>query len=152
MIKLSQDLVGGTVLLAIAAFVLLLNAKLPLGTVTQLGPGMLPFVVCILIGICGLVLVLSAFIQGASGIESIGWRGVTFVSLSLIVFAMTIGRLGLAIAVPGCVLVAGLAIRDFRWRWVIGVAVLMTLVCVFVFRYALHLPMPLLVIPGFLRI
>ena len=148
MIKSYQDLLGGSALIAIACIALRANSRLPLGSANEMGPGMMPFVLCILLILCGGILILFSFFRGTDAVEPMGWRGLIIVSLALTVFAFTIQRFGLAIAVPLAVIISGTALRGFHAKLLVALALFMTAVCVLLFRYALHMPIPVLVIPG----
>ena len=148
MIKSYQDLLGGTALVAIACVALRTNAHLSLGSANQIGPGMMPLVLCLLLILCGGLLILFSFFRATEAIEPMGWRGLIVVSLSMTVFAFTIQRFGLAIAVPLAVIFAGMALRGFNAKLLVALALFMTAVCVLLFRYALHMPIPVLVVPG----
>jgi ferredoxin-NADP reductase len=66
--------------------------------------------------------------------------------------ALNEGDTILAVAGPLVVFVGGAAAPDFRWRELVVFAVVVTAGCVALFRYALGLPIPVLVVPGLLTI
>ncbi len=148
MIKSYQDLLGGTGLIAIACIALRANSHLPLGRANEIGPGMMPSVLCLLLILCGGLLILFSFFRATEAIDPMGWRGLIIVSLAMTVFAFTIQRFGLAIAVPLAVILSGMALRGFHAKLLVALALFMTALCVLLFRYALHMPIPVLVIPG----
>ena len=67
----------------------------------------------------------------------------------MVAFALTIRSVGLALAGPLVMLLAGAASPDARWRELTVFAVVITLACVGLFRFALGLPIPVLIFPGF---
>jgi putative tricarboxylic transport membrane protein len=101
-----------------------------------------------LLGVLGLWLVgLSLFRPG----ESLGrWplRGPLLIALSVVAFALAIRTPGLAVAGPAAMLVAGAASPETRWRELAVFSAAVTAVCILLFRSLLHLPIPILVIPG----
>jgi putative tricarboxylic transport membrane protein len=143
-----QDLVAGASLLAACLFALWAAAPLDAGRLGAPGPGLLPRVLAVLLGVSGLWLVgLSLFRPG----ESLGrWpvRGPLFIALAVAVFALTIRVPGLAVAGPAAILVSGAASSETRWRELAVFSVAVTVGCILLFRSVLHLPIPILVIPG----
>jgi putative tricarboxylic transport membrane protein len=143
-----QDLVAGASLLAACLFALWAAAPLDGGRLGAPGPGLLPRVLAILVGISGLwLVVVSLFRPG----ESLGrWpvRGPLFISLAVVVFALTIRTPGLAVAGPAAILVSGAASPETRWRELAVFAVAVTVGCILLFRSLLHLPIPIFIIPG----
>src|SRR5690349_18506520 len=51
-----RELTAGTCLLGIAALALWQGSDLELGTLRQMGPGMLPRVLAVLVGVCGIAI------------------------------------------------------------------------------------------------
>jgi putative tricarboxylic transport membrane protein len=140
--------VAGAVLLAIAAFALASSRPLEPGTLRALGPGFLPRAAAIGVGAAGLALVVLSFLKAGAGLDRWRLRGPVFVGLALAGFALSIRAVGLAVAGPVVVLVAGLASPESRPRELLLFALLMTAFCVGLFRYALGLPIPILRIGG----
>ncbi len=55
---------------------------------------------------------------------------------------------GLMVAGPLVVLISGFAEPELRWRELIIFMLIMNAFCIGLFRYALNLPIPLLILPG----
>ena len=132
----------------LAAFALQATAHLDAGTLRGLGPGMLPRTVAAVVGVIGLAIVARALVRRGPPLGRWPLRGPLFVSLAIVAFALTIRTVGLAVAGPLVVLVGGLASPESRPRELVVFALVMTAACVGLFRYALGLPIPVLVIPG----
>jgi len=147
-VQAPQDLVAGVSLVAVSLFALWAAGPLDSGRLGAPGPGLLPRVLAVLLGVVGVwLLVLSVLRPG----ESLGrWplRGPVLISLSVVAFAVTIRTPGLAVAGPAAILVAGAASPETRWRELAVFAAAVTAVCIVLFRSLLHLPIPILVIPG----
>lgn len=77
-----------------------------------------------------------------------GLRGPLFVVGGLLAFALTVRDVGLLVAAPLLAVISGAASHETRFGELIVFAIGMTLLCVGVFKYALNLPIPILVIPG----
>jgi hypothetical protein len=147
-----QDLLAGVSLLALALFALWASAELDAGTLRTMGPGMLPRATAILLAVSGLALVgFGLFKQGQPAARP-GWRGPFFVCVAVIAFALTIRTVGLVVAGPLVALISGGASPETRPRELVVFAVVITAFCVGLFRYALGLPIPILILPGVVRI
>ena len=147
-VQAPQDLLAGASLLAVSLFTLWATSPLDTGRMGAPGPGLFPRVLALmLVGVGVWLVVLSLFRPG----ESLGrWRlrGPLLISLSVVAFALTIRTPGLAVAGPASMLVAGAASPETRWRELAVFAAAVTLGCIGLFRSLLHLPIPILVIPG----
>lgn len=63
MSRVSRDLGGGLCLLGIAALAIWQGSDLELGTLRQMGPGMMPRVLAVLLGSCGLALAVRSLTE-----------------------------------------------------------------------------------------
>ncbi len=147
-VRSPQDLVAGASLLAVSAFALWAVRDLPAGRLAAVGPGLLPRAIAVLLGLAGLAVSVASFRREGEALGRWPWRGPLFVSLGVVGFALTIRAPGLAVAGPLVVLVAGAASPETRPRELVVFALAVTAFCVVLFRYLLHLPIPILVIPG----
>jgi putative tricarboxylic transport membrane protein len=147
-VKAPQDLVAGLSLIAISLFALWATSSLGGGRIGSPGPGMLPRGVAVLVGLVGVLLVVASFLHRGERLERWGLRGPLFICLSVIGFALTVRTPGLAVAGPLVVLVGGAASPEARFKELLLFGLVLTALCIGLFRFALHLPMPILVIPG----
>jgi hypothetical protein len=143
-----RELLAGVSLVVLAGFALATTARLDAGTLRGLGPGMLPRTVALALGAVGIGLVALALLKPGPPLGRWPLRGPVFVSLAVVAFALTIRSAGLAAAGPLVVMVSGAASPESRPRELVVFALVMTAFCVGLFRYALGLPIPVLVIPG----
>ena len=74
-IRGSQALAAGLTLLALATFALWAMSDLAQGTLSEMGPGMLPRSLAIAVGLCGLALTASAFLKPGERLERWSLRG-----------------------------------------------------------------------------
>jgi putative tricarboxylic transport membrane protein len=143
-----QNLAAGATLLAVAAFALWAGRGLPAGTLRSVGPGMMPRAAALLLGVAGLGLLAASLLRAGERLQRWAWRGPLFVTLAVVGFALTIRSPGLVVAGPLVAIVGGAASPEARPRELVVFGVLVTAFCVALFRYALQLPIPVLVIPG----
>jgi putative tricarboxylic transport membrane protein len=151
-VRVSKDLLAGVSLVALALLALWAGADLEMGSRRAVGPGALPRAVALLILGGGVVMSIAALVKRGEPLGRWPLRGPIFVSLAIAAFALTIRSFGLAIAGPVVVLVSGAASPETRPMELVVLAVVMTAFCIGLFRYALGLPIPVLVIPGVIYI
>jgi len=151
-IQAPQDFVAGLGLMALAAFALWASADVPAGRLGSPGPGLLPRAIAVLLGLTGAALVAGSFLWKGDPLARLSLRGPLFVVLGVIGFALTVRSPGLVVAGPLVVMVGGAASPETRYRELAVFAVVITAFCVGLFRYVLHLPVPILVLPGLVTI
>ena len=154
--RVSRDLGAGACLLGLAAVASWQSAGLELGTLRQMGPGMFPRVLAVLVGVCGGALGLRSWLQAeppepvpedvsaprrASGPRV--WRAQLCLLLAATFFGLSVRPLGLVVAAPLSLLLASLASPDSRPKQSLWFALGMTVFCVLLFRQLLSLPIPL---------
>jgi putative tricarboxylic transport membrane protein len=141
-VRSPQDLAAGLFLIAIALFALWQSRELTMGTLRQLGPGMVPHVLAVLLAFCGLVLTANAFRRNGAILERWTLRGPVFVFGAALVFAATIRPFGLSIAGPLLIVISAMASHETRWRETLVFGIGMTAFCLILFRLLLSLPIP----------
>jgi len=141
-IRSPQDFGAGLFLLALAGLALWLSADLPFGSLRQLGPGMFPRVLAILVGTTGVIIMLDALLEAGPGMDRWPLRGPLFILGAAIAFGLAVRPLGLLIASPLVMIAGAFASPETRLREVLLFGVIMTLFCVGLFRFALGLPIP----------
>lgn len=99
-----------------------------------------------------LLLLFVAIVTRHTGFAASGLRGPFFVVAGIIAFALTIRLFGLVVAGPLAMVIGGFATDEVRESEILIFAVIMTAFCVGLFRYLLNLPIPILIIPGYVHI
>jgi hypothetical protein len=151
-VQAPQSLAGGLVLLSLAALALWLTRDLDQGTLTTMGPAMLPRWLAIGVGLAGLALFASAFIKLGDALERWSLRGPVFVIGGILAFALTIRPfvlgglttpgLGLLFAGPLAIFIGGHATPEARLRDLVILALSLTPFCMVLFGDLLNLPIP----------
>jgi len=144
-IKSSQDLATGLLFITIGGAALVIGADYPLGSAQRPGTGVLPRILSwCLIG-TGLIIWLKAFLgEGGPRLTGWAWRPAILITLAAAAFALTIDRLGLAIAMLLAMTLAALGTPETRWREYGLFAALMLAIGILVFRYGLGMPVTVL--------
>jgi hypothetical protein len=149
----SQSLVSGLALILVSILALWLTSDLSQGTLRAMGPAMLPRWLAIGLGLCGLALMIAAFLRDGDGLEGLTLRGPIFVVLGILAFATTIRgfslgplavpSLGMVVAGPLAILIGGYATAEARLRELVVLALVLTAFCMILFGDLLNLPIPL---------
>lgn len=152
-IRSTQDFAGGLFMIGLAGLALFLARDLPLGTLRQIGPGMLPKSIAVICAVLGALLSFNSLRYNGEKLSGWSWRGVLFVLGAAVVFGLTIRgfdigpikvpQLGMLVSGPLVVIISGLAAEDVRIKELLIFAVAMTIGCALMFKYALGLPIPL---------
>lgn len=152
-IRSTQNFAAGIFLIVIGLGAWLMAGDLPLGTLRAMGPGMLPKAFALILSGLGALLMLESLRFEGEQLESWSLRGIVFVLGGCLLFGMAIRgfelgplkvpALGLVIAGPLVMFVAGFASDEVKWKEIGIFAVVMTTLCALLFKYALGLPIPL---------
>lgn len=152
-VRAPQSLVSGLGMIALGIFGVWAASDLPRGTLSEIGPGLLPHWLSIGVACCGLALLAAAFLRDGERLEPIALRAPAIVLLAIFAFAVTIRPfsfgsqstpgLGLIIAGPLAVIVGGYASRDARFLDLLILALMLTAGCMLLFGDLLNLPIPI---------
>lgn len=149
----SQSIIGGALLILVAAVALWAMRRLDGGTLRMIGPGGLPRAMAVGIGTLGLIVLAGGLLKDRrDAIQPFAIRGTVVVLASIMLFAMTIRPFALgAVSTPGlgllgagplAIMVAGFAERERNWLDLGILAAGLTAFCMILFGYLLNLPIP----------
>jgi hypothetical protein len=142
LIKAPTEFAAGLFLIALAAVGFFGSYALKFGTLSGIGPGLMPRVVSILVAVFGLLLVVNSMIWKGPRLDNWPIRGPLCILGSIVVFALTIRPLGLLVAGPLAIIISSLADNDTRWKEIIVYAAVLTAICYAMFKLMLRLPIP----------
>ncbi|MGX9389723.1 tripartite tricarboxylate transporter TctB family protein [Nitrobacteraceae bacterium UC4446_H13] len=139
-----RDLGSGALIFAIGVGATLLGLQYPIGTLADIGPGLFPTVIGILLAVTGLAI-------GATRLESRykrsdaapDWRGWGCIVGGILAFAVLGLYFGLAVASFAIVFISALGDRNNSIPQAAMLAAAMVVVSIIVFWWALQLQMPL---------
>jgi len=141
----NKDFLAGLLMLAIGGIGFYMALDYPFGTTQRMGPGYFPRVLAGTLMAFGLYVL----VRGVRVMEKVkgvwGFKALAFISLSLVVFGWTMDRLGMIPALVAMFFVSAYAGHEFRWKEVVVLTAVMTLLSVGIFIYGLGLPYPLIV-------
>jgi len=150
---LNGQTVGGVLVAAIAVVALISASALGFGSLAEIGPGLFPVALAVLLLVLSLILVSIGVLSGSGedrqvpGPEAL--RSLVAILAALVAFSLTIKgsgfipALGVTGATPLAILIAGVASRETRWLDLVVFAVVLTTFCAVLFRFLLGLPLPL---------
>lgn len=143
--QLSQDLGGGLFLIVLSLIAIWQGSGLDMGTLREIGPGLLPRALAMLTGGCGVLIATRGFWSKEKPEAAGRWplRGCLFVLGAALAFTFAIRPLGFVIAGPVAIVLAALASRETRFIEIVIFALVMTTLCTILFRYLLGLPIPI---------
>ncbi len=131
----------GLLFIAFGALGLFVSRNYDMGDVNHMGPGWFPRALCIgLIGLGTLICWRGLYERVTAHTDGNVTRGFVMVLLSMVVFGLSIERLGFVAALVLVVLVASLARRDQKLVEVLLTTAIIVVMSVAVFIWALKLP------------
>jgi hypothetical protein len=142
-----KDVLAGLLFMAVAILGLWVSRNYPIGTAVRMGTGYVPRLLCwILLGL-GAVVLLQGLRERApegwlAGGEVSAWRPVLFVAASLVVFGISIERLGLVASIFLLVGLGALATRGLRPVETLSVALVLIVLTWAIFILGLGLTIP----------
>jgi hypothetical protein len=139
----NKDFLAGLLFAGIAAAAVAVARDYPLGFTERMGPGYFPTVIGGLLGLFGLYLMYRGIRSGTPVRGEWGWRPLALIALSIVIFGFAMEKLGLVPALILMYFTAARAGREFRFKEVLLLAVLMSAFAAGVFVYGLKLPYPL---------
>jgi hypothetical protein len=140
-----KDFVAGLAYCAMGLTGIILARQYEFGNAGHMGPGYFPTMIGACLTLIGVISVVRSFVAAGEGIPSIAWRPLILVTLSVVLFAYFVPRLGVIASLAVLLAVSIFANRGARLT-PLGVAAAVCLIgfCVVVFVKALGVPLPLL--------
>jgi hypothetical protein len=142
-VKKPEDLGAGILFILFGIAGLWFGKDYAVGTAARMGPGYFPMLLSWLLIAFGAFIAARAFVIQGPKIEPFRWRSILLVFAAIASYALTIQRLGLAVAAFLVVAVAAPALKQNRWWVIAALGLFMAAFCVGVFIFGLHQPLPL---------
>jgi putative tricarboxylic transport membrane protein len=142
-----KDVLAGLLFIGVALLGLWLSRGYPIGTALRMGTGYVPRMLCwILLGL-GLVVLVQGLreAQGARSLSSgdiSAWRPVVFVTAGLVIFGLSIERLGLIVSILLLIGVGAVAARGLRALETLAAALVLVVLSWGIFILGLGLTIP----------
>jgi len=140
----SKDTIGGFFTLLLGLSVLIFSAStLPVGSLTEMGPGFVPVLLGSLLFIFGTLIVILGVRTGSSAITPSPLRSTLLITASPIAFALLVRPIGLAMAVFAASLLTSIASPNAKLGMSLLISASLTILSIALFSYALGVPTPL---------
>jgi hypothetical protein len=142
-----KDVLAGLLFVAVALIGLYVSRNYPIGTAVRMGTGYVPRLLCwLLLGLGAWVLVQGFFEtqseRAASPSATAAWRPLVFVTASLVIFGLSIERLGLVLSILLLIIVGAAGARGLRPFETVAAAVVLILLSWGIFIVGLGLAIP----------
>ncbi len=141
-----KDVLAGLLFSAVALLGLWLSRDYPIGTALRMGTGYVPRLLCwILLGLGVVVLVQGLREAQAGRVLAAGgsaWRPLVFVTAGLVIFGLTIERLGLVVSIFLLIGVGAVAARELKPVETLAAALALIVLSWAVFILGLGLTIP----------
>jgi hypothetical protein len=142
-LRFNNDFLAGLLFLAIGAGAMVVARDYPFGNAVRMGSGYFPTVLGGILALFGLFLIVRGIRSGEKAQITWGWKPLACIAASMLLFGFLLPRLGLVPALVALFFTAAFGGREFRFREVLVLTVLMTAFAVVVFVYVLKLPFAL---------
>ena len=144
MMRVNQDVAAGLVFAAAGIAGLALGGEYEFGAARAMGPGYLPTVLSWGLICTGLVISGKGLIEDGEDLSRWKLRPLVLVLIAVGIFALTIERTGLFIAVAATSIISSLASDDVRLREAVALALVLAASASAVFVYGLSLPISIM--------
>jgi hypothetical protein len=139
-IRGAQDFFAGVMFVAFGALALYLAREYPFGSAMRMGPGYFPTVLGGILTVLGGILLVKGLLVRGPGTGAFALGPLLLILSAVALFAVTVERAGILVAVALVVVVGALPSGQFRWHEVLILLVVMGALAVGLFTYGLGLP------------
>ena len=140
----AKDFWTGLIYILFGSSVIFIARDYTMGNAFRMGPAYFPTVLSVILILLGAISLIRSFITAGTPIGAFAFKGLTLVSLSVLVFGFLVRGAGLAVALPLLVIISAYASMRFRWRPTLLMAVGLTIFCSLVFLKGLGIPLPII--------
>jgi hypothetical protein len=145
-LRSNKDFLAGLLFLFLGGFAVAVANSYPMGSTMRMGPGYFPTALGVILCLFGVYLMVRGIRTGGKMESGWTWRPLAFITLSIALFGFLLDRAGMIPALVAMFFAAAAAGREFRFKEVLLLTVVMGAFAAAVFLYGLKLPYPLL--PG----
>ncbi len=144
LIRNPKDFWSGVLFLVLGLGFLIIGQDYSFGTARRMGPAFFPTLLAAILCIIGVAVILRGVIGRGEPITGFALKGLVLVTVSCIVFAITVRGAGLVAAVGLLTLISAVASVHFKLKNTVIMIVVLGVFCALVFVKALGLPIPIL--------
>jgi len=145
-----KDLIPAFIWMGLGIAVAVISYELQLGTLRNPGPGLMPFLLGILLSLCSVPILISCLLtirnkakQGDEGIWSgVEFKRLIFVVFSLVCYAMILEKVGFVIATFFLLIILFKVIGSRKWLFALMTSAIVVLLSYLLFVVFLKVEMP----------
>jgi hypothetical protein len=115
-----------------------------MGTAAKMGPGYFPFLLGLVLGVLGALVLISSLSSKGEKDHLARWdlKTLLWILGSVVLFGLLVKRLGMVLSVFVLVLVSSMACHEFSWKGALLNGVVLVLISLGAFVYGINLQMP----------
>ena len=136
----NKDFLAGLLFIAIGALAVVIALDYRMGSAMRMGPGYFPTVLGCILFLFGVYVMVRGILSGAKVKGEWGWKPLALITLAIVLFGFLMDRVGMIPALAAMFFVSALAGREFRFKEVLLLTVVMSCFAVGIFVYGLKLP------------
>ncbi|OGA23105.1 MAG: hypothetical protein A3I02_02365 [Betaproteobacteria bacterium RIFCSPLOWO2_02_FULL_67_26] len=136
----NRDFLAGLLFIALGVLAIAVARDYPMGVAMRMGPGYFPTVLGGILCLFGGAVLVRGLRSGQQVSGDWGWRPLGLITLSILLFGALVDRLGIIPALVAMFFTAAAAGREFRFKEVLLLTVVMGAFALGVFVYGLKLP------------
>lgn len=143
-IRQQKDFWSGVMFFALGVLFIVWSREYQFGTAQRMGPGYFPTVLGWLMAILGILVALPAFKASSPvvHVDKIGWRGLLIVLGAVVIYGLTLLRLGFVVSLVLLMIISSMASDEFNWKETILSTIVLGLISYFAFVKGLELQFP----------
>ncbi len=142
-IKGQEDFWAGVMFIAFGAMAIYLSLDYPFGTGARMGPGYFPTWLGIIMSALGVAIMIGGLRVEGPKVQKFAFKAILLLGAGFIFFGWAIDHVGFVIATATLVVLAAAAGRDFRYKEVIIMVIVLLIGTWALFIKGLELPFPL---------
>ena len=123
---------------------LVISPNYEFGSLSRIGSGFFPTVLSVLLIILGLAIGVRSLVWAERPLERLAFLPTFLVTLSMLVFAVTVENAGAIVAIVLTTIIASFASKQFNWISRLSLAVALTVFSIVVFIWSLGMPVPII--------
>lgn len=142
-IKSQEDFWAGIMFIGFGVLAIVIASDYPMGIAMRMGPGYFPTWIGAIMVVIGAMIAATGFQVEGGKIGKFAWKSMVVLGVAFCVFAWGIDNIGFIPSLAIMVMLSALAGREFRFKEVAILAVILILGCWALFIKGLDLPFPL---------
>ena len=145
MIKNPKDFWSGVMFASIGfAFAVIVKVyEYPMGTASRMGAGYFPFVLGIIMGLIGILILIQSFASKGPPVSKFAWKPLFWILGAVVVFGLIAKSAGLALSIITLVALSSYGGDQFKVKEVLISSLILAMFSVGVFVFGLKLPFPI---------